>query len=41
MTNLKSEPKVKALVPDLENDIGAGRLTPALAAERILKAFGQ
>lgn len=41
MTNLKSEPKVKALVPNLENDIGAGRLTPALAAERILKAFGQ
>ncbi|MBY0512099.1 MAG: methylmalonyl Co-A mutase-associated GTPase MeaB [Rhodospirillaceae bacterium] len=40
MTTLKSEPAVKTLVPALEKDIAAGKLTPALAVERILKAFG-
>ncbi len=40
MTTLKSEPAVKTLVPALEKDISAGKLTPALAVERILKAFG-
>jgi LAO/AO transport system kinase len=40
MTTLRSEPAVKTLVPALEKDIGAGKLTPALAVERILKAFG-
>ena len=40
MTSLKSESHVKSLVPDLEKDIGAGKLTPALAVEKILKAFG-
>jgi LAO/AO transport system kinase len=40
MTSLKSEPAVKALVPDVEKDIAAGKLTPALAVDKILKAFG-
>ncbi len=40
MTSLKSESHVKSLVPDLGKDIGAGKLTPALAVEKILKAFG-
>jgi LAO/AO transport system kinase len=40
MSTLRSKPEVKNLVPNLEKDIGAGKLTPALAVERILKAFG-
>jgi len=40
MTSLKAEPKVKTLVPVLEKDIAAGKLTPSLAVEKILKAFG-
>jgi len=40
MSTLRSKPEVKNLVPSLEKDIGAGKLTPALAVERILKAFG-
>jgi LAO/AO transport system kinase len=40
MTAVKAEPKVKTLIPGLEKDIGAGKLTPTLAVERILKAFG-
>ena len=40
MTRLKSEPAVKTLVPGLEKDISAGKLTPALAVDKILKAFG-
>ena len=40
MTSLKAEPMVKSLVPSLEKDIGAGKLTPTLAVEQILKAFG-
>jgi LAO/AO transport system kinase len=40
MTALQSEAKVKALIPGLERDIGTGKLTPTLAVEKILKAFG-
>jgi LAO/AO transport system kinase len=40
MSNLHAAPAVRALTPALEEDIGAGRLTPTLAAEKILKAFG-
>lgn len=40
MSNLHAAPAVRALTPALEEDIDAGRLTPALAAEKILKAFG-
>lgn len=40
MTRLKSAPKVKALVPKLEKAIDAGEITPTLAVEQILKAFG-
>ena len=40
MSNLRSAPRVKELVPMLERDISAGKLTPALAVEKILKAFG-
>ena len=40
MTRLKAAPMVKSLVPSLEKDIGAGKLTPTLAVEQILKAFG-
>jgi LAO/AO transport system kinase len=39
MTSLKAQREVKTLVPRLEKDIGAGKLTPALAVERILAAF--
>ncbi len=40
MTALRGEAKVKTLVPSLEKDIAAGKLTPSLAVEQILKAFG-
>ena len=40
MTGLRAAPKVKALLAGLEKDVGAGKITPALAVERILKAFG-
>ncbi len=40
MTNLKSDPKVKDAVADLERALAAGATTPGLAAERILRAFG-
>ncbi len=39
MTRLKSAPRVGALVPALEKDVGAGKITPTLAVEQILKAF--
>ncbi|HEX7094714.1 MAG TPA: methylmalonyl Co-A mutase-associated GTPase MeaB [Acidimicrobiales bacterium] len=37
---LRSHPAVRALLPSLEDDVAHGRLTPTLAAERILAAFG-
>ena len=40
MTRLKSHPGVKSLMPALEKDIGAGKITPVVAMERLLSAFG-
>lgn len=40
MMGLKGAPKVKAIAPGLEKDVGAGKITPAAAVEKILKAFG-
>jgi LAO/AO transport system kinase len=37
---LRSHPRVASELADLEADVGAGRLTPTLAAERLLSAFG-
>jgi hypothetical protein len=31
---------VKALIPSLDREIAAGRITPVLAMERLLAAFG-
>jgi LAO/AO transport system kinase len=38
-TALRTAPAVRELVPGLEADVRAGKLTPTLAAERILAAF--
>ena len=40
VTRLKTAPKVKALIPEIEKAVGDGRLTPALAMEKLFKAFG-
>ena len=40
MTRMKSHAAVKALIPALENDIGSGKMTPVVAMERLLSAFG-
>jgi LAO/AO transport system kinase len=40
MARMRSQPAVKALIPQLEKDIGAGRVTPVVAMERLLAAFG-
>ncbi len=40
MTRLKAHPAVKALIPSLETEIGAGKITPVVAMERLLAAFG-
>ncbi|HEU5470399.1 MAG TPA: methylmalonyl Co-A mutase-associated GTPase MeaB [Actinophytocola sp.] len=40
MSRLHENTEVRALAPELEEEVRAGRLTPTLAAERILKAFG-
>ncbi|MFI6944033.1 methylmalonyl Co-A mutase-associated GTPase MeaB [Streptomyces sp. NPDC050418] len=37
---LHSDPAVRAQAPDLERRVREGELTPTLAAERILRAFG-
>ncbi len=37
---LRHHPDVRLIAPDLEKQVRAGDLTPTLAAERILKAFG-
>ncbi|WP_019633447.1 methylmalonyl Co-A mutase-associated GTPase MeaB [Actinomadura atramentaria] len=39
--DLHADPAVRALAPGLEADVAAGTLTPALAAERLLAAFGR
>jgi len=38
--SLRADPKVKTLATTLEHDIIGGRVTPALAAEKILATFG-
>jgi len=40
VNRLKTDAKVKALIPALEADVGDGRLTPALAVEKIFATFG-
>jgi LAO/AO transport system kinase len=40
LARLKADPKVKKLIPELESQVGGGRLPPALAVEQIFKAFG-
>lgn len=40
MTKLKADSKVKALVPELEKAVSNGALTPALAVDKLLSAFG-
>jgi LAO/AO transport system kinase len=39
LSRLRADPAVRALTPDLEHDVRAGALTPALAAQRVLAAF--
>jgi LAO/AO transport system kinase len=36
---LHRHPRVRRLAPGLERDVRAGRITPTLAAERLLEAF--
>jgi len=40
LTRLSEHPGVRALAPSLEQEVADGTLTPTLAAERILKEFG-
>ena len=40
VARLKAHPAVRALIPSLEREIGAGRITPVVAMERLLAAFG-
>jgi LAO/AO transport system kinase len=39
LTSLRQHPAVREVVPGLERQVLDGTLTPALAAEQILKAF--
>ncbi|WP_067815962.1 methylmalonyl Co-A mutase-associated GTPase MeaB [Actinomadura kijaniata] len=39
LSELHAHPAVRALAPELEAQVAAGTLTPALAADRILEAF--
>ena len=39
METLKANPGVAACLPALEADVGAGRITPAAAARKLLDAF--
>ena len=39
LTSLHDDPAVAALIPEVEAEVRAGRLTAAHAAERILAAF--
>jgi LAO/AO transport system kinase len=40
-TALREHPAVRAVVPGLEDDVRLGRITPTLAADRIMAAFEQ
>lgn len=40
MTSLRTDPDVAGVVGALERDVAAGKLTPTMAADRILKTFG-
>jgi LAO/AO transport system kinase len=40
MTSLRTDPGVASGIGALEQDVAAGRLTPTMAADRILKTFG-
>jgi LAO/AO transport system kinase len=40
MTSLRTDPGVASGIGALEKDVAAGRLTPTMAADRILKTFG-
>jgi LAO/AO transport system kinase len=40
LNRLKTDSKVKALIPTLEAEIAEGRITPTLAVDRIFKTFG-
>ncbi len=40
ITKLKSHPDVKAVIPEIEDAVAKGELTPALAVERMFGAFG-
>jgi LAO/AO transport system kinase len=37
---LRAHPEVRRRLPDLEADVLAGRITPTLAAEEVLRSFG-
>lgn len=41
LSALRAHPAVKALLPTIEADVVGGRLTPTLAADRILDAFSK
>ena len=40
LAELREHPDVEAVLPDLEAQVQDGSVTPTLAAERILTAFG-
>ena len=40
VSKLRNYPKIKAMVPAIEGEVVDGKLTPALAVERLFKAFG-
>jgi LAO/AO transport system kinase len=40
ITKLKADSKVRSLIPELEKAVGEGQLTPTLAVDKILTAFG-
>lgn len=40
LTQLKSNAGVRKMLPEIEADVVAGRLTPTLAVDRVLQAFG-
>jgi LAO/AO transport system kinase len=40
-SRLRNDPDVRLIAPDLEKQVRAGDITPTLAAEQLLRAFGQ
>jgi LAO/AO transport system kinase len=40
MSKLKTDSKVKTIIPELEKAVGDGQLTPTIAVDRILSTFG-